>query len=335
MTSFGYNMSMETPNLTLPTIDWTSPHNRFDLAVKQPARNFPDDVLRFLMGRDDIEFLEHLQTDFPTVEVRYMDTLIKVRIGGEPTLIHCEYQLDDSSPVPMVQRNVGYLGRCFEIHGLPIYSHVIYMRPTAGLKDPGGYRQNVPGYRFILEYKVIRLGELEGESLVEAPQAGLMPFAPLMKPPVGMDSVEWLRRCVQTTQELQLEAPTKGNVLVTMGFLGNVLHSPATLNAIMPRALMQESTYYHYLTKEIRQESLEQGLQQGLQRGLQQGREEGERKGTLNALLRLLEARFEPEAAHTLKPFLETIEDSARLERLVPTAAQAPNLQTFLKHLAE
>ena len=239
----------------------------------------------------------------------------------------------------MVQRNVGYLGRCFEIHGLPIYSHVIYMRPTAGLKDPGGYRQNVPGYRFILEYKVIRLGELEGESLVEAPQAGLMPFAPLMKPPVGMDSVEWLRRCVQTTQELQLEAPTKGNVLVTMGFLGNVLHSPATLNAIMPRALMQESTYYHSLTKEIRQESLEQGLQQGLQQGLNKDSNKDARKvkgrGRSMRCSGSLRPALNPRPRTRLKPFLETIEDSARLERLVPTAAQAPNLQTFLKHLAE
>ena len=55
--------------------------------------------------------------------------------------------------------------------------------------------------------------------------------------------------------------------------------------------------------------------------------------GTLNVLLRLLENRFEPEAAHTLKPFLETIEDPGRLARLALTASQAPNLQTFLKDL--
>ena len=93
---------------------------------------------------------------------------------------------------------------------------------------------------------------------------------------------------------------------------------------------MQELTYYHYLMKE----SYEKGFREGFREGFQQGLKEGERIGTLNALLRLLETRFEPEAAHTLKPFLETIEDPGRLERLLPTAAQAPNLQTFVKHLA-
>ena len=89
---------------------------------------------------------------------------------------------------------------------------------------------------------------------------------------------------------------------------------------------MQELTYYHSLMKE----SFEKGYQQGYQQGFK----EGERIGTLNALLKLLEIRFEPEAAHTLKPFLETIEDPGRLLRLVPIAVRAPNLQTFLKHLA-
>ena len=93
---------------------------------------------------------------------------------------------------------------------------------------------------------------------------------------------------------------------------------------------MQELTYYHYLMKE----SYEKGFREGFREGFQQGLKEGERIGTLNVLLKLLEIRFEPEAAHTLKPFLETIEDPGRLARLVPIAVQAPNLQTFLKHLA-
>ena len=93
---------------------------------------------------------------------------------------------------------------------------------------------------------------------------------------------------------------------------------------------MQELTYYHYLMKE----SFEKGFREGFREGFQQGLKEGERTGTLNVLLRLLENRFEPEAAHTLQPFLETIEDSGRLARLALTAADAPNLQTFVKHLA-
>ena len=67
-----------------------------------------------------------------------MDILLKVLLDEEPVLIHCEIQTDDSVYPNMVRRNVGYLGRCYEKYGLPIYSFVLYLRSTAGHSDPAG-----------------------------------------------------------------------------------------------------------------------------------------------------------------------------------------------------
>ena len=153
--------------------------------TKDALQKFPEDILQAVLERTDFRFIEFVEGEFTTVEIRRTDSLIKVLLGDELVLVHIEFQVGDSAAPEMVRRNVGYLGRCYERYGLPILSHVIYLRPNAGRNDPGGYRQDVPNHRFIVEYKVIRLIELDGRSVLEAQNAGLMPFAPLMQPPVG------------------------------------------------------------------------------------------------------------------------------------------------------
>ena len=129
-------------------------------------------MLQFLMDRFDFEFIEHVDSNLTTIEVRHMDILTKVLLNEEEVLVHCEIQTDDSVHLNMVRRNVGYLGRCYERYGLPIYSFVLYLRSTAGHSDPGGYFQEVPNHRFIVEYQIVRLNEVDGETVLEARQPG-------------------------------------------------------------------------------------------------------------------------------------------------------------------
>ncbi len=147
----------------------TLPHNKYDIITKDTVKSYPHDILESVLARTDFTFLEFVDGEFVTVDVRQTDSLIKVRLGDEIVLIHIEFQVSDSTSPDMVRRNVGYLGRCYEMYGLPILSHVVYLRPNAGRKDPGGYIQEISGHRFIVEYKVIRLIELDGESVLKHP----------------------------------------------------------------------------------------------------------------------------------------------------------------------
>lgn len=97
------------------------PHQQFDIVTKDVIHAFPEDVLRFIMNRTDLQFLEHLETEFANVETREMDSLTKVLLNGEPVLVHCEFQTSDSTNLDMTRRNVGYIGRCYERYGLPIF----------------------------------------------------------------------------------------------------------------------------------------------------------------------------------------------------------------------
>ena len=78
------------------------PHQQFDIVAKDPFYVFPKDMLQFLMDGHDFEFVEHVDSNLTTVEIRHMDILLKVLLDEVPVLIHCEIQTDDSVHPNMV-----------------------------------------------------------------------------------------------------------------------------------------------------------------------------------------------------------------------------------------
>ena len=158
----------------------------FDAISKHLIQSYPEDFAGFTLGREDVEVLEVIDAQQPTVSASHADSLIRVLIDGREALVHNEFQTTDSTDPPMPRRMAGYIGRAVERHGLPAYSNFIYLRPDAGLRDPGQYSQSHSVYRVLVQYRVIRLSKLDGQRVLDAGHEGLIPFAPLMKPPEGM-----------------------------------------------------------------------------------------------------------------------------------------------------
>ena len=298
------------------------PHQQFDIVAKDPFYNFPEDMLHFLLNGNGFEFIEQVDTNLTTVEVRHMDILVKVLIDEQPVLVHCEIQTDDSLNPNMVQRNVGYLGRCFEKYGLPIYSFVIYLRSTAGRRDPGGYIQDIPGHRFIVEYQVIHLNEIDGEAILQAKQPGLMPFTPLMKPKAGMSSIEWTTRCVEATQELSIDTKTKNNLLVELWVMSGLRHERQDLIETLSEDIVNNSSVYEMI--------IERGIKQGVEQGVEQGIQQGTKDSTIESILVLLDSRFEISTAPVLTPLLEPIDDLQELKHLFREAIEVEHLEDFI-----
>lgn len=291
------------------------------------------------MNRTDFEFIEHVDSNLTTVEVRHMDILIKVLIDEHPVLIHCEIQTDDSTHQNMVRRNVGYLGRCFEKYGLPIYSFVLYLRSTAGDRDPGGYFQDIPGHRFIVEYQVIRLNQIDGETILQTKQPGLMPFTPLMKPPVGMSNLEWTTHCVEATQSLSLDAVAKSNLLVELWVMSGLTHKRQDLLTLLPEDIVNNSTVYEMIIERGVERGMERGIEKGIEQGIEKGIEQGIEKGThigvkagtIESILILLDKRFEMNTAPVLTPLLEPIDDLHQLRHLFHEALEVEHLEDFIR----
>ena len=285
----------------------------FDIVSKQLIKDYPTDFVRFTFEQANVEVLEVIDTEQPTVESRSMDSLIKVRINGEEVLVHNEFQTGDSTNPSMPRRMAGYIGRAIESYGLPIYSNVIYLRPEAGQRDVGQYVQERDGYHIVIQYKIIRLIEIEGQAVIEQELWGLLPFAPLMKPPQGMVAAQWLRRCIQTADTLPLDSTNKSNFFTDIAILSGLIHDSQTITTIISEETMYESSIVQLFTE----------------RGIQQG----QRQQSIEYVLDVLEIRFHPSAAETLKPVIETIEDLQLLKQLHRSAMQAPNLDEFKRTL--
>ena len=281
----------------------------FDIVSKQLVKDYPADFVRFTFEQANVEVLEVIDTGQPIVESRSMDSLIRVQINGEEALVHNEFQTGESTNTPMPRRMAGYIGRAIESYGLPIYSNVIYLRPDAGQRDAGQYVQERGGYHIVIQYKVIRLIEIEGQAVIEQELWGLLPFAPLMKPPQGMVAAQWLRRCVQTADTLPLDRTNKSNFFTDIAILSGLIHDSQTIINIISEETMYESSIVQHFT------------------------ERGQRQQSIEYVLDVLEIRFHPSAAETLKPAIETIEDLQLLKQLHRSAMQAPNLDEFKQTL--
>ena len=282
---------------------------KFDSVSKSLLSTHPQGFLTFLLGHSEVQLLDMLNPEQPTVETQVMDSLMRVQIQGEEALVHCEFQTTDSTAVPMPRRMAGYMGHCIAEYGLPLFSYVIYLRPEAGRHDPGHYIQEHKDFEVVLRYKVIRLIALDGIAYLSSGNVGVLPFAPLMGRPEGMGVESWLRRCVETTEELAVPRAVKHSVLAHMGMLSSLVCEESTVFSLISEEIMTEFPLLEYFRK--------RGLEQGLEQGLRQSIEEA------------LAIRFDGDAAKALSGRLASIEAVKQLQVLHRAAIQVAELAEF------
>ncbi|MDE0085742.1 MAG: hypothetical protein OXU23_08540 [Candidatus Poribacteria bacterium] len=279
---------------------------QFDTVSKQIVHKNPDECIQFYLGIPDAKAIGVIETEQPVVKWYRADSFIHANIRGEEAIVHFEFQTHDSTEVPMPYRIAGYAGLGIRTYQLPIYSHVIYLHPNAGRNDPGEYVQNVSGYEITIKYKVIRLCNIDGQSVLDAKLKGLIPFAPLMKPPEEVDSDQWLRECVEVAQTIPMDEADKPDYLASMVILSDVIFDFHDIRDILSEETMHQSSFAEYF----------------------------ERKKTIELLLDVLEVRFQPNNLQTLKPTLENIQEQQELKQLFLEAVQVSSFDEFKRILA-
>ena len=285
----------------------------FDTISKTHARAYPMDFVNHCLDfdQDDVTFVQLIMPEQPTIEMHQADMLIKVNTNGEEVLIHFEFQTTDSYDPEMALRMAGYIIRTVETYRLPVYSSVIYLRPDAGRRDPGHYSQDITKHQIFIEYQVLRLIEIDGEPILDAKPAGLIPFTPLMKRPTGVDSEEWFRRCVQTADSI--DVPNKPAYLGSLAVLGNLIYDPETISNIILEETMNQPSIIEYWSEQARQQSAREIARENI--------------------LEAIELRLQPDAPQTFKPALEAIDDLQRLKQLFRAAILAENVEDFRQAL--
>ena len=177
------------------------------------------------------------------------------------------------------------------------------------------YLQNRAKHRIFIEYQVLRLIEIDGAPILDRKPTGLIPFTPLMKRPAGVDAEEWLRRCVQIVDSI--DVPNKPAYLGSLAVLGNLIYDPETISNIILEETMQQPSIIEYWTEKATIEA----------------RQQSTLESTRKHIFEVLALRLQPDTAHTFKPALETIDDLQRLEQLHRAAILAENVEDFRQAL--
>ena len=291
----------------------------FDTAFKKQVETNPQDFvdLCFKFGSENTTVLEIITPEQPTIEMHQADILIKALHNNREVLVHFEFQTTDSYDPEMPLRMAGYIIRTIETYRLPVYSNVIYLRPDAGRSDPGRFSQNLEHHNISVEYQVFRLIEIDGQTILDLKSPGLIPFTPLMKRPVNMDAEQWLRRCIQTADGIDVSNKTE--YLGSLAVLGNLIYNSETIVEIISEEIMQHAPIVEYLAPKAH----EQGIQQGAQ------------ETTRKHILEVLTLRLQFDASHIFKSSLEAIEDLQRLEQLFDAAMHVATPEDFAQALNE
>ena len=224
--------------------------------------------------------------------------------------------------------------RAIEQHGLPIYSSVIYLRRSAGRRDPGHFIHDISGRPVVIEYTVIRMSEIEGQDIIDGGPSGLFPFVPLMKRPDRIDSEAWLRHCVDATNALRVDESIKVDFLGRLMILSGLEYDPTLINRILLQeglmdAIMRESSFAQYIKQLGIEQGIEQGREEGREEGIEQGIEQGGRQRAIEDILDVLEIRFDLREAHPLSARIAAIDDLQRLRQLLRAAIQVSSLEAF------
>ena len=299
---------------------------QYDPVAKHLLDLFSEEFAALAFEGTAVEVLEKLDTEQPTVEVHRDDMTFKVRLPDEgEAILHIELQTGDSTDKPMPLRMLGYASFLVVRHEMSVYSMVLYLRPTAGRNDPGHYSYGKPDLGLQFNYRVIRLRELDGQSVLDSGCVGLLPFTPLMSVPAGVSAEAWVETCVGAVESASVDKQTRATLLFGMSVLGSLAHAPELFENSISEAIMEESPFYQVHFGKVMQRGVEQGIEQGIERGA--------RETAIENILTVLTARFSQDDAHTVQPMLETITDLHRLKQLHLSAVLAANFQTFLQTL--
>lgn len=291
----------------------------FDTTSKKQVETNPQDFVHlcFKFGLENITVPEVVTPEQPTVEMHQADILIKVLYQGKEVLVHFEFQTTDSYDPEMPLRMAGYIIRAIEVYRLPMYSNVLYLRPDSGVNDPGKFTQNLENHNISIEYQVFRLIEMDGQTILDLKLAGLVPFTPLMKPPADIDAVQWLRRCVQIADSI--DVPNKPEYLGSLAVLGNLVYDSQTILDIISEETMQHPPIVEYVAPQARE----------------RGRQQGAQETTRENILEILTFRLQTDVDQTFRPALETIDDLQRLKQLFQAAMRVETPEEFTQALNE
>ncbi len=306
---------------------------RYDISSKVLFQDYERDFIALALGTYDFEILGPIPIEFPSVQMRMTDAPMKVRLSdGTEAIVHIEFQTETSDD-PMEFRIAEYIGRLIHEYRLPVYVTVIYLGPSAGVSDPGGYAYNRDDiFAYALRYQIIRMAEIDGQTTLERKSPiGLIPFTSLMKRPEDVSKEEWLDRCVQTVLEIPLEnEEKKRDYIASFCLLSNLVYEMDLVQKLVKEVQTMIDFENLPLIKMFTEKARVEERREAEVKALEERRE-----AYIDALLQIVKQEFGKRGAEDLEPRIRAIADGQKLARLITPALQSPSVEAFKEVLEQ
>ena len=121
------------------------------------------------------------------------------------------------------------------------------------------------------------------------------------------------KRTANTEDQSERSWPKTRSAQTVLAILGGLVYDSQTIREAISEVIVQESSIVQYFTEK----SFEQGIEQG------------KKQHAVEAILTVLDIRFQNDVAEKLKPFLGAVDDLQRLDHLHRVATKASDLDEF------
>ena len=95
----------------------------------------------------------------------------------------------------------------------------------------------------------------------------MIPLAPLMKPPSGLESAEWLSQCIHEAHALPIDRSAKADLLSGLSILSGLVYGSGTITDLISREgvmdILRESSFAQYLTQQAERKAKRKALSKG------------------------------------------------------------------------
>ncbi|MBO0793602.1 MAG: hypothetical protein J2P36_21990 [Ktedonobacteraceae bacterium] len=284
----------------------------WDKALKRLAKLRPQHIVQFL-SNGQAEFVREYDSELQ-ISTREPDLLYNVSIGGAEATLHIEFQRRRDGR--MDRRVWEYNVAASLIHGMPVYSYVLYLiqdGPT--VESP--YRLNGPDGKLlhVFHFENVKLWEIDGSALKQTGLEGLLPLLPLTQNGARREVAEEMMGLLQDKQ--------RDLLALGLAFAGQVLTQEEDKQWLKARfSSMQEFFEENWVVQEWMKEGLMKGLKEGKEEGLKEGEVIGQLE-TLQAMLPRVVDRHFPELAPLARQALILVKDVAPLRELLGAVIDA------------
>ena len=296
-------------------------HKPYDITMKMLMDDDPVGWLQFLGFNPDGP-VSAVKTEVSTVKSD-VDKVYKIS-GRKPWMIHLEFLSTPGKKTirRLLRSNVLIAG----VGKIPVMSVLMLLRPSAdSRKFNGRHVRRIDGFGVVtlFRYSVVRIWELDAESILNGPRA-ILPMASLANVPD--EAVPTILRRIDARMIQETDSSTASTIMVASLLMAGLRIDREQIEDLMRRLssmnLLQESSFYQMLLEEGEKKGIEKGIQTGIEKGIQTGIEKGIQTGIQKGLisfretlLSLGETLLGPPDAVT-RASIESIDDLERLKRM-------------------